>query len=323
MNNDSLDKILNIIMSAKSVAVSAHTNPDGDAIGASCALAMAINDISQCKKAKVFLEKYSDTFNVIPSNGIVENCIYDFKPDVYVALDCGDVERLGDFKENFKNAGTNINIDHHKSNTYFGTLNYADSLASSTSEIIYKMINGLFNSFKNPNNIAACIYSGIVFDTGGFRHTSTSPYTLLAASELIKYDFDFSRIYNTIFNTRKFAEAKALGKAIENMKSALNGNVIYSLMTMNDIKNCGADSNGLSEIISYFKGISNCEAAVFVYEKSENVFKVSMRSDNIDVAEIAVKFGGGGHVKAAGCTIEGNGDKIINDVVNSVLNKLI
>ncbi len=315
MMNNNIKDIRNIIFSGKNIAISAHTSPDGDAIGASCALAMAINQLGG--KAKVFIEEYSDTFDVIPVNGVIEHNITDFKPDIYVAVDCGDIQRLGEFAQVYSNTPVRINIDHHKSNTYFGIYNYVDDESSSSSEIIYLIIRDLFGKFSNPDDIAACIYSGIVFDTGGFRHTSTKSQTLLFASELIKYNFNFNKIYNTIFNTRKYSEAKAMGKALCNMKNCFNSQIVYSYLTENEIAQCGTTSEGLSEIVNYLKGISGCETAVFVYERTKGVFKVSMRSDDkADVSIVAVKFGGGGHAKAAGCTIESEN---IETVLKSVI----
>ena len=125
--------------------------------------------------------------------------------------------------------------------------------SSSSSEIIYLIIRDLFSKFSNPEDIAACIYSGMVFDTGGFRHTSTSPQTLLFASELIKYNFNFNKIYNTIFNTRKYEEAKAMGKALCNMKSCSEGKIVYSYILEEEIAQCGTTSDGLSEIVKLFK----------------------------------------------------------------------
>ena len=233
------------------------------------------------------------------------------------------MERLGGFKEAFAGSKIRINIDHHKSNTYFGDLNYVDTEASSTCEIIYKIVGDMLSSLNNADYIAGCIYSGIVFDTGGFRHTSTSSITLAAASELIKYKFDFSKIYNTIFNTRKFEEAKALGRAILNMEKLAGGEIVYSSMSQEEIKSCGTESDGLSEIINYLKGISGCKAAVFVYEKSTGVFKVSMRSeDDVDVSAVAQSFGGGGHAKAAGCTVEGSKKEILDKIIVEISKQL-
>jgi phosphoesterase RecJ-like protein len=114
-----------------------------------------------------------------------------------------------------------------------------------------------------------------------------------------------------------------MGVALEHMKRICDGKIVYSYATDEDIISCGTTSEGLSEIINYLKGISGCECAVFVYAKDKNVYKVSMRSeDSIDVCKACMAFGGGGHVKASGCTIEGNLDNIIEDVLNEVKKQL-
>ncbi len=314
MTNNSLNDIRNALKAAENIAVSAHTSPDGDAVGASCALGFALKKLG--KNVKVLLERYSDTFNVMPAEKIAEFDIENFVPDLYVSVDCGDIERLGIFGGLYLNTKNTINIDHHESNTGFGKLNYVYPKASSASELVYDIIDGFI---PLDENIAACLYSGLIFDTGGFRHTSTSPKTLAIASKLVEYNFNFSRIYNTIFNTRKFEEAKAMGMAIERMKKEENGKIIYSYMTLDDIKLCGTTSDGLSEIINYIKGINGCEVAVFIYEKSEGVFKVSLRSgDEIDVCKVASAFGGGGHIRASGCTISGEPMDIIFKVISEI-----
>lgn len=314
MTNNSLNDIRNALKAAENIAVSAHTSPDGDAVGASCALGFALKKLG--KNVKVLLERYSDTFNVMPAEKIADFDIENFVPDLYVSVDCGDIERLGIFGGLYLNTKNTINIDHHESNTGFGKLNYVYPKASSASELVYDIIDGFI---PLDENIAACLYSGLIFDTGGFRHTSTSPKTLVVASKLIEYNFNFSRIYNTIFNTRKFEEAKAMGMAIERMRKEAEGKIIYSYMTLDDIRLCGTTSDGLSEIISYIKGIDGCEAAVFVYEKSEGVFKVSLRSgDEIDVCKVASAFGGGGHIRASGCTISGEPMDIIFKVISEI-----
>jgi len=319
--NNSLEEIRNVLLNAKSVAVSAHTNPDGDAIGASCALGLCL--VSMGIRTRVFIEKFSDTFDIIPGIEIAEFENNGFVPDVYVSVDCGDIERLGEFGEVFKNSPVNINIDHHKSNTFFGMYNYVDENASSASEIIYRLFGNDLEGYRYADKIAGALYSGIVFDTGGFRHTSTGSFTHLVASRLIKYNFDFNKIYNTIFNTRKFEEAKALGIAMGNMEKCQDGKIVYSYITLDEIKKCGTDSKGLSEIINYIKGINGCEAALFVYEKEQDVFKASMRSDDlVDVSEVAKTFGGGGHAKASGCTVMGTKESVLEAVIEEIKKQL-
>ena len=177
------------------IAVSAHTSPDGDAVGACCGLAMALKWLD--KDVKVILEEYPESFDVIPTEGLVCHEIpEDFAPDLFIALDCGDIERLGKNAELFKAVPNTINIDHHRNNTNFAKINYADEEASSASELVFRLIYGYA---PIDEKIAAALYTGIIYDTGGFRHTSTTSATMAIASELMEYDFDFNAIYNRIF----------------------------------------------------------------------------------------------------------------------------
>lgn len=313
------DEIRQMIEMSSVIAVSAHTSPDGDAVGACCGLAMALKELG--KDVAVILDKYPESFNVIPTGGLVYTDMPEgFAPDLYIALDCGDIERLGKNAEMFKAVPNTINIDHHRNNTNFAKLNYADEEASSASELVFRLIYGYapFNS-----NIAAALYTGIIYDTGGFRHSSTSPATMAIAAELMEYDFDFSGIYNRIFFTRKLGEAKALGLAAERLETALEGKIVYTYMTLEDMSRLGVDSDDLHEITGFIKGVEGCEASMFVYEKAPNVFKVSMRSeDSIDVCAVCNAFGGGGHKKAAGCTLEGSPKEIIKIVVEEIKKQL-
>ncbi|MCQ4726285.1 bifunctional oligoribonuclease/PAP phosphatase NrnA [Anaerotignum faecicola] len=314
--NNTFEEIRSLINSSGSIAISGHTSPDGDAVGACAALGMSLKEMG--KEIKIILEPYSETFSVIPTGGLVSNDVDDgYLPELYISLDCGDKERLGKNKAVFEKAGHTINIDHHKSNTFFGELNYVEENSSSTCEIVFRLINGYY-----PVNadIAAAIYTGLVFDTGGFRHTSTGASTLKAAGELLEYDFDFNKIYNSIFFSRRFEEAKIMGTALTNLKLYYGGAVAASYATGEEMKACGAVSDDVSEISGYLKGIINTEVSVFVYEKEHGVFKASMRSENgVDVSKIAVMFGGGGHAKAAGCTVCG---KEIDVVLKNILDKI-
>lgn len=310
--NNTFDELRQTIELSQSIAISGHTSPDGDAIGACCALAMSLAELG--KDVVVILEEYSENFQIIPTGGLVVSQINEeYLPDLYIAVDCGDKERLGKNGKLFDETLYTINIDHHISNTFFAKQNYVDDEASSASEIIFQFI---YNYAPINANIAAAIYAGIVFDTGGFRHSSTSPITMAIVSELMEYDFNFTKIYNSIFHSRKFGEAKIMGVALCNLKEVFDGQIVTSIVTSEEIKKCGVTSDELSEISSYIKGVSGTVASVFIYEKEPETFKVSMRSeDPIDVSEVATKFGGGGHVRAAGCTIRGNAQEILNNVL--------
>lgn len=297
--NDSFETIREQILRAKTVLLAGHTNPDGDAIGACLAFAGALEKSGRW--AGVLLEKYAGKYGVIPNAHLLVTPEAAGDADLFLSLDCGDLERLGAAKETFLKTPMRINIDHHESNTGFGMLNYVDADASSTSEIVYELIYGIL-----PIGVeeASGLYAGLIYDTGGFRHSSTAPKTMRIAGELMECGIPFTAIYNEFFDARSFSEAKILGKAMENAELLFGGKVICSTITNAEIAACGGTNKELDAVINYLKGVRGVEVACFFYEKTETEVKGSFRgNDGYDVCALARKFGGGGHIKAAGCTI--------------------
>ena len=307
------------IESSNSIAISGHASPDGDAIGACAALAMALRFLG--KEVRVIMEDYPENFKTIPTQGLFVSEVKDeYIPDLYIALDCGDKARLGENTSLFDKALYTINIDHHVSNTYFAKKNYVDPEASSASEIIFQLLYGYA---PIDVDIATAIYAGIVFDTGGFRHSSTTPVTMAIVSELMEYDFDFTVIYNSIFHSRSFEEGKILGVALLNLEKRFDGRCAITCITKKDLEELSVSGDGFSEISGYLKGIQGVDVAVLVYEKKDGLYKVSMRSDEpINVAEVAVAFGGGGHKLASGCAIEGDADEVVEKILKEIKKQL-
>ena len=222
-------------------------------------------------------------------------------PELFIALDCGDEGRLGAAGEVFQKAAKKINLDHHESNTYFGELNYVAADASSTSEIIFNLLK---DRIPMTAAEAAGLYAGLIYDTGGFRHSSTSPETMKIAGELMAYGIPFTDIYNRFFDARSFSELKIMGRALDNAELLFGGDVVCSTITTAEIEALNGSNKELDAIINYLKGVLGAKVACFFYEKTETDVKGSFRgNDGYDVCALAQKFGGGGHVKAAGCTI--------------------
>ena len=296
---DSFEKIMECILSAKTIALAGHTNPDGDAIGACLALGGALEKSG--RKVQVVLENYADKYHLIPNGHLVYAAEKADVPELFIALDCGDEGRLGAAGELFRKAEKKINIDHHESNTCFGEMNYVDADASSTSEIIFRLLK---DRLPITAAEAAGLYAGLIYDTGGFRHSSTSPETMGIAGELMGYGIPFTEIYNRFFDSRSFSELKIMGKALDNAELLFDGDVVCSTITTAEIEALGGSNKELDAIINYLKGVLGAKVACFFYEKTETDVKGSFRgNDGYDVCALARKFGGGGHVKAAGCTI--------------------
>ena len=297
--NDSFEKIMEWILSAEHIVLAGHTNPDGDAIGACLALAGALEKSG--KKPYVLLEKYAEKYRLIPNGHLVCEVETVERADLFIALDCGDEARLGGAAEVFHKAARKMNIDHHSSNTYFGELNYVDGNASSTSEIVFRLLE---NRLPITAAEAAGLYAGLIYDTGGFRHSSTSPETMRIAGKLMEYEIPFTEIYNRFFDSRSFSELKIMGRALDHAEMLFDGAVVCSAITTAEIEELGGSNKELDAIINYLKGVLGAKIACFFYEKTETDVKGSFRgSDGYDVCALAQKFGGGGHVKAAGCTI--------------------
>ncbi len=300
--------ILEQIKKQNNIIIAGHMNPDGDAIGACFAFAYALQNMG--KNPKILLEKPSSTYDFLPKPiEIIHEWDEDKIVDLFIALDCADEQRLHYFKDVFYSANQTINIDHHRSNTQFADYNVVNEKVSSTCELIYD----LFQEWKIPitSSMALCIYTGIVYDTGGFQHTSTTSRTHEIVSELLKHSINSSFVFHQLFYRRSYEKTKLLGMVLSRVSLYYNNKVSLSFATKEEMTDIGVkDADGIIPFLSDMEGIS---VAIFLYERNFNEIKVSLRSKyEVDVADIASRFSGGGHVKAAGCTIFGTVEEAKN-----------
>jgi len=326
-----VDKIVRLLQEQDKFVIAGHVAPDGDTIGSCFALARALTKMG--KKAVVMLEGYAEKYNIIPGR----EYLYDWKSplemDVFVAVDCADLERLGSFRGFFEKAKTTICIDHHETNKGFAEFNYIEPDASSTAEMVFDVIEALPETFLDQE-IATCIYAGIIGDTGGFRYSSTSQRTMEIAAKLMSTGINFPDIYSEILHKHSFAASKAFGIALANCEAAMDGRVVYTHLTREMLASVGADSSDMDNVVEYLMSTRGAEAALFFYERHQSEsgananptpeatspseqkkIKVSMRSKGLHIGHVAAHFGGGGHRMAAGCTIMGNIQDVMQDVL--------
>ena len=305
---------MGLIASANVVAVAGHTNPDGDAVGAMNAMAGCV--ARMWKSVFVFTEDYSERFNCIPGGGFRYTGDSDLLcPDLFISLDCGSKERLGKFMGLFDRSAATVNIDHHETNPCYADVNLVDAEASSTCEIIFDLIN--MYVLIDPE-IAAALYAGLVYDTGGFRHVNATSKAYGIAARLIDVGFDHSGLYNELMHIRSFTEAKCFGKALNNMFTVRSGRVAASLVTAEELKELKADGKDVDGISEYLLGIRGVSASVFAYAKSEEVTQLSFRSKTVDVGQIARELGGGGHRYAAGCKLSCGAEEALKNGVDAL-----
>lgn len=307
-----MKKIMEEVSGAKSIAISGHIRPDGDCVGSCMGLYLYLTKELPDVQVDVFLEKPSDVFNCIQGVEAIKNasCYQEAEYDVFIALDCSK-DRLGDAEVIYDHAKKTINIDHHISNGGCGDVNYLRADASSASELVYELLD----EEKLDVEIAKALYIGIIHDTGVFQYSNTAPATLIAASELIKFGFDFPKIIEETFYEKTFVQNQILGRALLESILFMDGKCIVAVISKKMMDFYGVTGKDMDGIINQMRNTKGVECAIFLYELNNLEYKVSMRSGGqINVSSIAQFFGGGGHVRAAGCTVKGTAHDVINNI---------
>lgn len=300
-----------LLEGAKDVALSGHVRPDGDCVGSVMSVYQYIKKNMSNIEVKVFLETPSSVFDCISG---VENIDSEMEIlheyDVFIALDCTN-DRLGKAEPIFNKAKKKINIDHHVSNSGCGDINIVVPDASSTCEVVYE----LMDSEKLDVEIAKTLYIGIIHDTGVFKYSNTSPKTLNIAAKLISYGFDFPKIIDETFYEKTYVQTLVCAKAVSESVRFMDEKCIFSVADKEMMEFYGVGPKDLDGVINQLRSVKGVECAIFMYQTGNMEYKVSMRSNGlVNVAEIAVFFGGGGHVRAAGCTMKGTVQDVINNL---------
>jgi phosphoesterase RecJ-like protein len=297
------------LKAADSIGMSGHVRPDGDCFGSSMGLYNYIREQFPEKRVCVYLETIAPEFSFISRSEEVKTEPDDTVYDLFICLDCGAGDRLGKFEPLFERAKKNIVIDHHISNTGFGKECYARPEASSTSEIVYTLLD----KEKISKNVGEALYLGIVYDTGVFKHSCTSKQTMEIAGNLMELGIPYSKIIDETFYQKTYRQNLILGYCLLKSRLLLDGRVIASSIDKKTMEEYGANAHDLDGVVDQLRITQGVEVAIFLHEMKEKEYKVSLRSNtDLDVNEIVQNFGGGGHKKAAGCKIDGDSEEIIN-----------
>lgn len=300
-----ISDIARFLLACNHVGIATHVMPDGDAIGSVLAIALALEKKGLHPvviKNDIVPRKYL----FLPGQHLVKE--YSQAPsdlDALVVLDCGDLERLGEAKELTDRSKTVINIDHHISNTLFGSYNLVDTNAAAAAEIVYQLIKLM--GVEIDLDIGTCLYTAIIADTGGFKYDNTTPVTHAIAGEMISIGVNVSHVARRVFNNRTLSQTRLIGKAIDSLDIYHGGKTAVMCITRDTIEETGSSYHEVEGVIEYARDIEGVEVAVLIKEIGENHYRVGFRSKvYVDVSEIASHFGGGGHRKASGCTVEGD-----------------
>lgn len=304
--------LLTECQSADRIGISAHIRPDGDAIGSSMALYLYLKKALPQAKIKVYLESLPDCFGHLKHLDEVDSVYAEEEAfDVFFALDTA-ADRLGKAQPFFDGSRKKINIDHHISNRNgCGDVNVVEPSASSTAEVLY----GLFEEERLDEEIAVALYTGIIHDCGVFQYSNTTPRTMEIGAKLLRYGFPFSKIIEESFYQKTYLQTQILGRALMESVRFMDGRCIVSCVDRKMMKFYDVVPSDLDGIVNQLRNIRGIDCAIFMYEIGVQEYKVSMRSnEKVDVAKVASFFGGGGHVRAAGCTMSGNMHDVINNL---------
>ncbi len=304
--------LLEHIADAKAIGIAGHIRPDGDCVGSCLALYNYVREQFPDKQVDCYMETVPKTFRFMRgAEQVKSEYETDVRYDLFVSLDSSSIDRLGAAQKYFDGAGETVCLDHHISNTAFGEHNIVNPQASSTCEVLFEQLE----PEKITLDIATALYIGIIFDTGVFKHTNTSRRTMEIAGFLMELGVPYSRLIDECFYQRTNTQTQLLGRTLLASMRVLDGKCIFSVVTRRILDFYNASTEDLDGIIDELRITKGVEVAILMHEQDEQVFKVSMRSNGkVDVSKIAMFFGGGGHVKAAGCTMSGTYRDVINNL---------
>lgn len=313
-------KLNKLLQDVTTVAILGHIRPDGDCIGSCLALYNYIETYFPKIRAKVYLQEFMPEYRLLKNaDRISHDSQEDISYDLCFSLDSADRERHGEYIRYFDGAKKTVGIDHHISNRGFAMEHLILSDAGATAEILYELIG----KEHLTKEIAECIYLGMAHDTGVFQYSNAGAKTYRIVAELLETGIDASRIIDETFYQKSYAQNRILGKTLMDSRLFLEGKAILGSVSLKEMETFGVTSKELDGIVSQLRYTRGTEVAVFLYELEEGHYKVSMRSNGkVNVSAIAAGFGGGGHVKAAGCELSGQPQEVTEKLLERIREQL-
>lgn len=312
------------IKNASKILITGHIMPDGDSIGSVLALGMALEDMG--KEIKMLSpDPVPLVFDFLPGveriveghNGNYSECGDFGEFELLVTLDCSVAKRIGGLLQKTEQLMI-INIDHHRDSEMFGDYNYVDYRASATGEIVFRLIKLM--GTRITRDVATCLYTAILTDTGSFRYGNTTPAAHLIAAELIECGIQAADICRKIYDEKPIKNLRMLEAALRTLQVSNCGKVAWAIIDNNIHQKLEAREENANGIVGMVREIRGVEVAIFFHEVEPGKTKVSLRSKyKVRVNEVAALFGGGGHEKAAGCLIKGKPRDISNSVIKAAI----
>jgi len=304
-------KIWNKIVESDNIVLISHVNPDGDALGSSLSMYNILKNMGKnvtiCNMTDLasyldFLPNFDKVKKTLPK-----------KIDLMISFDCGSFDRLGiDRRDYFL-----INLDHHISNTNYGDMNLIEE-AASTSQVVFNILEA--NKVEIDKDSATCIYTALVTDTGNFQYESVTAEVFRIASELVKCGASPEFVSKMLYERDRLSRLRFLAKALDTLELHLEGKVGVVEVTNELMQITGAIKDDTDGLVNMVRKLESVEVSLMLREEEDGSIKISLRSKNyVDVSKIAVKYGGGGHIRASGATIK---DKTFNEIKEMVISDI-
>ena len=311
-----LDNIAEEINVAKNIAILTHESPDGDAIGTSLAMFLALKQIG--KEVDIIIPEVPKAYRFLPGVDEIKAEADKSNYDLVISLDCADLKRLSDNSQIFEEAKRTINIDHHGSNKMFADFNYVDPASPACAQILIVVLN--FLNIEITKEIGSCLLTGIITDTGGFQYSGVNAETFEFTAWLLNRGVNVSEVYRKVFQIKTMPHFELRKLVIDRLEFLENNKIAFTYITEEDELKVGAENGDHEGLVEIGRDIEGVEVSILLHE-TEKGFKVSLRSnDYVNVSDVCLMFGGGGHPRAAGCLLqyplEQAKQKIINEVKN-------
>ncbi|MBQ8887808.1 MAG: bifunctional oligoribonuclease/PAP phosphatase NrnA [Candidatus Gastranaerophilales bacterium] len=309
MNKESMENIFLQLRAeierAENIIVFSHVSPDGDTLGSNLAISLMIEKYFNKKVDSTYVGVLPSLYSYLPEfNRFIDVQTIDKtkKYDLAIAVDVASKDRMVSGTILFDNAKFKVNIDHHKTNIGYADINIIDGDAACVGVILYKIFKSW--NLEIPTDVARCIYTSLLTDTGGFKYENTTPETFMLAADLVSLGVSPTYEFRACYETKPQSMVQFQAYVVTNTSFYNGGKIAFAKITRGDMSKFGATDDFTEGIVEVLRTSKNVEIAAILKETKEGYTKVSLRSKTVDVTPIVIDFGGGGHTFAAGCTIK-------------------
>lgn len=309
-----IDNIKEEINKAKDIVILTHENPDGDAIGSALAMYLTLKRLG--KEVDVIIPEFPKIFKFLPCSEEVKKEGKEENYDLAISVDVTGIKRLNGFARYFENANVRIQIDHHQVNEMFADFNFVNPDSPACAQTLIFVIEKL--GIDIDEKIGTCLLTGIITDTGGFQYEGVSAETFEFASWLLTKGVKVSNIYKKVLQTRTKANFELRKMVMDRMEFLDNGKVTFTYITFDDLEKVNAEAGDHEGLVEIGRDVEGVEVSIFLRE-IEGGFKASLRSNEyVNVSDVCLTYNGGGHIRAAGCTILGTLEEVKEKIIKEV-----